>query len=435
MSEELADGIFLHPGDCLDVLATLPADNFDSCVCDPPYGLEFMGKDWDGADGFRRSLNKADVGRDNAFGRTSARAPEYRAGHLFQEWCDAWAREVLRVLKPGAHLVAFGGTRTFHRLACAIEDAGFEVRDQIAWCYGQGFPKSLDVAKAIDKAGRGVPQGGADPTSPHHGKFKGGCSDENKAGRGFGAGPGQFMRESGDRVERDLDGPAAQWDGWGTALKPAWEPIVLARKPLSEGTVAANVLRLGTGAINIDGCRVEGEKSQPGRWPSNLIHDGSEEVLAAFPDSDGAMGAVRGTEKPKVGTAVFGDYGNRPAQDVRGNSGSAARFFYTAKADLDDRLGSRHPTIKPVDLMQWLCRLVTLPGGLVLNPFAGTGTTGEAAWREGMHCVLIEREAEYQDDIRRRMALMMTSTAERRRQAHKEKQKRKPLDDQGTLFA
>ena len=251
---------------------------------------------------------------------------------------------------------------------------------------------------------------------------------------------------------------AHQWEGWGTALKPACEPIVLARKPLSEGTVAANVLKWGTGAINVDGCRVatddgyqdnavtQGintaqtsyapavvrrtfEPAKNGRWPANVIHDGSEEVLAAFPDSsaEGHFPGNGGTHDPSSWS--IGDERSPPR--MMGDSGSAARFFYASKADSDDRLGSKHPTVKPVDLMQYLVRLVTPKGGSVLDPFAGTGTTGEAAWREGMRAVLIEREAEYQADIRRRMELVKSGPNER---AAKIAANSKQAIDPGPLF-
>jgi site-specific DNA-methyltransferase (adenine-specific) len=296
---------------------------------------------------------------------------------------ETWAK-VLRVLKPGAHLVAFGAPKNYHRLACAIEDAGFEIRDSLMWLFGTGFPKS-----------------------------------------------------------HNLDG---EWIGWGTALKPAFEPIVLARKPMSEKSVAANVLRWGTGALNIDACRVgnEGgtrkpramEKSETtsvggylnakagapidaGRWPANICHDGSDEVIAAFPDAPGQQRYVGPEHGDRPSKGIYGDFGCRPPNAPREDSGSAARFFYGSKADSDDRLGSKHPTVKPVDLMQWLCRLITPPKGTVLDCFAGTGTTGEAAWREGFNAVLIEREDEYRKDIARRMELCLAGPAERARESVK----------------
>jgi site-specific DNA-methyltransferase (adenine-specific) len=290
----------LH-GDCLDRLRELPDCSVDACVTDPPYGLSFMGKAWD-----------YDV-----------------------PGAEVW-REVLRVLKPGGHLLAFAGTRTQHRMAVQIEDAGFEIRDMIAWVYGSGFPKS-----------------------------------------------------------RNLDG---DWQGWGTALKPALEPITVARKQF-KGTVAANVLEHGTGAINVDGCRVDGGDAEAlaknwdrhqsssmagtvqyvaqkavdlrgyapaGRWPANLIHDGSDEPCALLSD--------------------------------------AARFFYCAKASKADRgEGNGHPTVKPTELMRYLCRLVTPPGGVVLDPFMGSGSTGKAAMLEGFRFIGIEREAEYLEIARHRV--------------------------------
>ena len=415
-------------GDCKTILPLLPENSVDAIVTDPPYELGFMGKSWD----------KTGIANDVAM----------------------W-RECLRVLKPGGYLLSFGGSRTYHRMACAIEDAGFEIRDQIAWLYGSGFPKSLDVGKAIDKAARGVPQGGEDPTSANHGKFKGGCSEENPSGRGFGAGPGQFMSESGERQDRALVPTAQPWAGWGTALKPAHEPIVVARKPI-EGTVAANILKHGTGALNIDGCRIgwtdgvvpkigtpawggpakklttvpgqDGNTvgrtppSQLGRWPANVIHDGSDEVLAAFPNtSSGAMkaGTVRAAND-HPGSVCYGTYGgNATDVDTYADHGSAARFFYTAKADAWDRneglqglqqdagrkqgnpdgdnprnrgvhvRANNHPTVKPTDLMRYLCRLVTQPGGVVLDPFMGSGSTRKAALEENLRFIGIELEERF----------------------------------------
>lgn len=314
----------IYHGDCLSVLRGMADNSLDACVTDPPYGLSFMGKGWD-----------------------------YDVPSV-----DIW-REVFRVLKPGAHLLAFAGTRTQHRMAVNIEDAGFQIRDMIAWVYGSGFPKS-----------------------------------------------------------HNLDG---EWQGWGTALKPALEPITVARKPLI-GTVAANVQTHGTGAINIDGCRVgTGEDKgvwpitqrrhndvawtvQPvetdttkGRWPANLIHDGSEEVLAGFPETKSGNLSPHHRLKASDNRAMSGPNQKRsPRNEFGGDSGSAARFFYCAKASKADRdEGNNHPTVKPTDLMRYLCRLVTPPGGTVLDPFMGSGSTGKAATLEGFAFVGIEREAEY----------------------------------------
>lgn len=451
--------VILHSGDCREVLASLPEASVDSIVTDPPYALTAASRN-----GSPRNNDP-----ETPFGRTKLGERGFM-GKTWDVGDTAFAAEfwqlALRCLKPGGHIVAFGGTRTYHRLACAIEDAGFEIRDCVMWVYGSGFPKSLDVSKAIDKAARGVPQGGTDPTSPNHGRYKGGCSDDNPSGRGFGAGPGQFMAECGVMDQRELVDAAREWQGWGTALKPAVEPIVLARKPLI-GTVAANVQKHGTGALNIDGCRIHADDAQggaytvkrlkpgatldktggnwrpedggieyhgemkPGRWPANICHDGSPEVMACFPETPGQLRPVTGVERAHRTLNAYGDFGTtRDGFDPRGDSGSAARFFFTAKADSHDRIASKHPTVKPLDLMQWLCRLVTPKGGTVLDPFAGTGTTGEAAWREGFRAILIEREAEYQADIARRMDLAENPT--KRAAVAKTKGK---IDDHGPLFS
>jgi len=374
------DEITLWHGDCIEVMRTLSDNSVDSIVTDPPYGLEFMGKGWDGADGFRRSLNAADTGRDNAFGRTSRTSPEYRAGALFGEWCEAWALEALRVLKPGGHMLAFGGTRTWHRLAVAVEDAGFEIRDSIAWLYGSGFPKSLN-----------------------------------------------------------LDG---KWEGWGTALKPAFEPIVVGRKPLV-GTVAANVLAHGTGALNIADARVgdgsesrdrTGEASQEkrytsdggtniaalpgvrggssdGRWPTNVLLDESQaEVLDAQSGTLTSGKLMPHHADNGKSTGTLGAMAGASGRESYGDSGGASRFFptfrYEAKAPTSERPsvdGVQHPTVKPLELMRWLVRLVTPKGGLVLEPFAGSGTTIEAALLEGFRCTAIEREESYLPLIEKRI--------------------------------
>jgi site-specific DNA-methyltransferase (adenine-specific) len=312
---------------------------------------------------------------------------------------EVW-QECLRVLKPGGHLLAFAGTRTQHRMAVRIEDAGFEIRDMIAWVYGSGFPKSLDVSKAIDKAAgaerKQFQVNHFDDT--RNVKFSGnagigcaicGCTTVVSSGLKCG-----HPKNSAPATEA-----AKQWQGWGTALKPSLEPITVARAPLT-GTVAENVLQHGTGALNVDGCRV-GDES--GRFPANLIHDGSEEVVGLFPESNGQQGKVTGKEPSSEVNSVYGDFNGRPATAPRGDTGSAARFFYCAKADAAERRNSKHPTIKPVALMRYLVRLVCPAGGVVLDPFAGSGTTIEAARLEHCRAIGIEREAEYCADILERL--------------------------------
>lgn len=441
-------------GDCREVLATLPDDSIDSIVCDPPYGLEFMGKDWDsftGAGMTKPGIGERDIAWPSFHGSNTKRCracgklmghggspckcdvPQpYNAAlprmHGFQQFMFDVFCEAIRVLKPGGHVAAFGGTRTYHRLACAIEDAGFEIRDCLMWVYGSGFPKSLDVSKSIDKAA-----GAEREVVGKSARHVSGKPEQRIEGL---SGSSTFAETigMGAYVTAPSTDAAKQWSGFGTALKPAVEPICLARKPLI-GTVAANVLRHGVGALNIDGCRIgtgemlsRANNARPnetynsgtwqtgtfgtgdaagGRWPANLLHDGSDEVLACFPDtSSGALNRANIT----ASNAIFGKRPKELSGSYDADSGSAARFFYTSKADADDRLGSRHPTVKPIDLMQWLVRLITPPGGTVLDPFAGTGTTGEAAWREGMKAILIEREPEYQADIARRMDLATQPT-------------------------
>lgn len=411
-------------------MATLPEASVDAVVTDPPYHLT-TGKR--GGSGQASENLASPAGRSRA--GTGFMGKAWDGGDIAHDPAT-WAA-VLRLCKPGAHLLAFGGTRTYHRLACAIEDAGFEIRDQIGWAFGSGFPKSLN-----------------------------------------------------------LDGEHA---GWGTALKPAWEPIVLARKPL-DGTVAENVGKHGTGAMNIDGCRVDvsdgeyarnfsgdrghegtrdkadrgatdmrmGGGKRPlrvvdpkssadgnvygdgigngsraagttslGRWPANLLHDGSPEVLSCFPSTSSGKMKPTHTEAPR---AVYGQNasGGYTTMETYGDAGSAARFFYCAKADREDRddglaglvkrkvligaaghkinpmtgmpvvdvpRSNQHPTVKPTDLMRWLCRLVTPVGGTVLDPFAGSGSTGRGALLEGFGFVGIEREAEYVEIARARIAV------------------------------
>lgn len=476
--------VVLYHGDNRDVLRSLPDNSIDSIVTDPPYALVSIVKRF----GKQGSAAAKPEGMGGAYNRLSG-------GFMGKSWdtgevafaIEFWA-ECFRVLKPGGHVVAFSGTRTVHRMVCAIEDAGFEIRDLLAWMFGTGFPKSHDVSKAIDrrKDWSALPklQGAIKAAREELGISQSEAArrvgligpDEKLGGGGymwFETGMRMPTREQWprlkdslklsdefdacfDEAEREVTGTheqwtdranyaitskdglrrdkpaselAAQWQGWGSALKPALEPICLARKPMI-GTTAENVLAHGTGAINIDACRV-GQREKPkitdpkqtsntygsidvpggkllpdARWPANVLHDGSDEVLAAFPDSNGARGEVRGTEASETGqNGIYNRFARVESGPIRGDEGSAARFFFSAKADASDRLGSKHPTVKPVGLMQWLCRLITPRGGTVLDPFAGTGPTGEAAWREGMRAILIEREAEYVEDIARRLDL------------------------------
>jgi site-specific DNA-methyltransferase (adenine-specific) len=361
-------------------MRAMDAESIDAIVSDPPYGLSFMGKGWDhGVPGQ-----------------------------------DFWI-EALRVAKPGAHLLAFGGTRTFHRLVVAIEDAGWEIRDCLMWVYGSGFPKSLDVSKAIDKAA------GAKREVIGVREYAGGHAGAHRVKL---APPiGTFVRSQDDRLETaPATDSAKAWQGWGTALKPAYEPIIMARKPLTS-TVAANVLKHGTGAINVDGCRVgtngggtscnnrdehgkcrghknagrstsgetfHGPNTSVGRWPANVLHDGFDEVTGLMGDAarffycakaskaDRDEGCAGLTTRKQDETRNEGD----PGGDNPRNRGA-------------DERSNHHPTVKPTDLMRYLCRLVTPPGGTVLDPFMGSGSTGKAATLEGFSFVGCELQPEY----------------------------------------
>ncbi len=412
--------VTLWHGDALEVLAGLPDASVDAVVTDPPYNLTGSKKGGTG----EASLNldspagRARIGTGGG-GFMGQRWDDYD-GHAggFQGWCEAWAAECLRVLKPGGHLLAFGGSRTWHRLAGGIEDAGFEIRDSIAWLYGSGFPKSLDVSKAIDSA-----QGAVRERMPAQRRAT--PSDAIHAS-GFGAdGWSPQVREAATAA-------AAAWQGWGTALKPAFEPIVVARKPLA-GTVAANVLAHGTGALNIDACRLGGEQAyrdkcasvvgldsnrngdaygewsgsredsahDGGRWPANVVLDESQ--AAALDQQSGETTSRVGAPR---GAAAGDGWGMTATGAEYSDIGGASRFFYIAKADRSERPrvdGVAHPTVKPLDLMRWLVRLVTPPGGTVLEPFAGSGTTVEACLLEDMRCIAIEREDDYLPLIRQRI--------------------------------
>lgn len=437
-------------GDCREVMRQLIAEGVqvDSLVADPPYHLESIVKRFGSA-----NAAPAQTKQTGAFARASA-------GFMGQQWdgadengsriafeVEVWSL-ALQLLKPGGHLLAFGGTRTFHRMVCAIEDAGFDIRDMLAWTYASGFPKSRDVSRDIDKLlgqeREVVGQGRGGPAMKMGGE-NGRAWHAEQAANG-----GKFDRTAPASEE------AKRYEDYRTALKPALEPICMARKPLAHSSIARNVLELGTGALNIGACRVEFESIEDleatkaknahaqfdsgprtnhvykpdqraredydatGRWPANLLHDGSAEVLALFPDTAPARSG-----KPRSGRTAPDWAMTHTGAEYDDTGGSAARFFFTAKADDTDRvyrckacgarnvLGEpschpgqsiRHPTVKPLDLMRWMVRLVTPPGGTVLDPFAGTGSTGIAADREGFHSILIEQSADFVGDIEFRLA-------------------------------
>jgi DNA modification methylase len=468
------DDITVWHGDSLDVLRTLPDNSVDSVVTDPPYGLEFMGKEWDRfgrdtANGYTETPRITErPGAVSAFAGASGRGVNsFQAGSPFQQWCEAWARECLRVLKPGGHLLAFGGTRTYHRLTCGIEDAGFEIRDGLVWLYASGFPKSRNVYDAI--RAEAMP-----------------ATRELAHAEGLDGWAAMALARP-DHFTGVMDNTG---DGWGTALKPAQEPIVMARKPLT-GTVAATVLAWGTGAINVDGCRVQAKgrpllesrsdaavstfgdglngsravgSTDTGRWPTNVLLSHAEDCgpddttpcVGGCPVTE--LDRQSGTGQSRVGKprgAANGDgWGMTATGAEYADKGGASRFYPTfrfqAKAPTRERpsyerdgegesrvipgasgkvrecrqCGNRtirsgetqpacghddfdfvptkgrgdrvaHPTVKPLALMQWLVRLVTPPGGTVLEPFAGTGATGEACIIEGLRCILIERDPDY----------------------------------------
>lgn len=538
------DPLLVILGDCLEVMKTFPDNSVDAVVTDPPYGLEFMGKEWDsfrvdprtarwtaersggaGAGISQANWNKGEKGtvlpsfhkrRTTRMCRTCGKRDAFANPHkcgdaadwvtipvdsvpiearAFENWCGQWALEAIRVLKPGGHLLAFGGTRTFHRLTVALEDAGFDIRDCLMWLYGSGFPKSHDVSKAFDKAA-GVEREvlGMRHVTRNIGEVR---PVHEQAGHGTEV-----------PITEPVTDEAKQWNGWGSALKPAWEPIVMAQKPM-EGTYVENLRKWGVGALNIDGSRIGGgggttrSEQAPypknadgtedrsgswartghdildtgaGRWPANFmlshtpdcVELGTRRIEASgmFPTRRSSPQATSfGVGRPTEGGArpsgdgdgletiaswacvptcpvlmLDTEAGDRPSTltgradpsarhanpssvethagsfgfldgiggaPVYADGGGPSRFFYTAKASRADRgKGNTHPTVKPVEIMRYLVRLVTPPAGLVLDPFAGSGTTGQAALSAGFRCVLVEKSPEYVEGIRTWRAAM-----------------------------
>lgn len=402
----------LVDGDCIDVMQDMDPNSVHAIVSDPPYGLAFMGESWD----------------------------QFDPGE-YQAWCQEWAEAALGVLKPGGHMLAFSGSRTFHRLFVGIEDAGFEIRDAVMWLHAQGFPKGQEMGKAIDKK-RGKEDereviGESARTSPR-------LSDEHDESQSLGS---NWHGETGESGNLLVTGPvtpeAKQWDGWNTQLKPAFEPLVLARKPIAEATIAEQVLATGTGALAIRACRVGdaqtethvtdmshhhgnnwgaggGEKDEatigyktnpPGRYPPNVVLD---EAAAAQLDEQGPYTKSR-SRPPRQASgddewATYSrddNFGDRTGPEYD-DEGGPSRFYYTSKATtaertMDGQVENPHPTVKPIDLTEWLVELVSAEGQTVLDPFAGSGTTLLAAYNLGRNSIGIEQDDEFVEIARERI--------------------------------
>jgi len=369
-------------------MKTLKDNSIDSIVADPPYGLSKEPK-------IEEVLSHWLAGSEYQHGSKGFMGKSWDS---FVPNPDVW-KECFRVLKPGGHILCFAGTRTQDLMGISLRLGGFEIRDQIQWVYGSGFPKSLDVSKAIGKS-LGIEREVLDTQVRKSGEM----AHIMKTNSEQGYRPEDYYKDFGNilKITKPESEEAKQWEGWGTSLKPATEPIILARKPFKT-TVANNVLEWGTGAINIDGCRVCPSEGSLGRWPANFIHDGSDEVLELFPQTGtnkkgGKPYSYQGKEYNNSKTSMFN--GDKPQAFSNYNDfGSAARFFYCTKASKKERtcngkVVNNHPTVKPLALVEYLVRLITPPGGIVLDPFAGSGTTGIAALKEGFQYVLIEFEEE-----------------------------------------
>jgi len=502
-------------GDCIEVMKGFEDNCIDSIVTDPPYGIGFMGKDWDT---FKNDYinKKYDSDRKIAPGRNTpsfqrssiAGSYDYSRNKEFQQWFTIFSKECLRILKPGGHLLSFGGTRTYHRMVCAIEDAGFEIRDCLQWIYGSGFPKNLDISKQIDKIDTSEFKEQVSSVIKEARNKRGYTMDElcnilelNNKGHGGminhyenkRATPTlelwkrickileindlknyEIIKKGRTKIIGKIENPiswfgegikkisttpeAKQWDGFGTALKPANEPIVLARKPIFEKNIAENVLKWGTGGINIDGCRIGTEKIKTygkrdgignslewskyksdknwqgnihkGRWPANVIFD--EEAAELLDEQSGQLDQCGGEKRITHDKGMFGI--GQPGKIYKERYRGASRFFYIAKASKAERnaglegfekknkigfnasereydnkihkeiaLKNNHPTVKPIKLMRYLVRLITPPGGICLDPFIGSGTTAIACIEEGFDYIGIEKEKEYFDIAEKRI--------------------------------
>jgi site-specific DNA-methyltransferase (adenine-specific) len=423
--------IDLRLGDCLEVLKTIPDNSIDAIITDPPYGIGFMNKEWDSPQKHQELIEREKIRSEERFeeGKSPVKGGFSKGvqpglpiggakeGKWFQDWCELWARECFRILKPGGHALSFSAPRTYHRMATAFEDSGFQIRDQIMWVFGSGFPKSHNIGKAIDK-------------------IEG--NEREVLGKSENHRTSSALLELGfqdGREEHIITKGNGDWEGWGTALKPAHEPIVMARKPLSEKSIAENVLKHGTGGINIDGSRIEmkdkeninfdrprvrekkdwvydlgmtwedpniKEYNESGRFPANIIFD--EEAGQLLDEQSGVSKSGTGKKyepQYKDTSEIYGKYDKLQVSSFN-DKGGASRFFYCPKSSKKDRnegieLINNHPTVKPTDLMRYLINLITPPNGTILDPFMGSGSTGKAAVRCGLNFIGIEKEQEYMD--------------------------------------
>ena len=494
--------IDLRLGDCLEVLKTIPDNSVDSIVTDPPYGIGFMNKEWDSPQKHKelidreakRSQERFEEGKSPVKGGFSKGVQPGLAiggakeGRWFQEWCELWVAECFRVLKPGGHLLSFSAPRTYHRMATAFEEVGFQVRDQIMWVFGSGFPKSHNIGKAIDKRGgesigwfgewlvkwrkeNNIPQSKIAELFPSKTGGLTGCVSNWELGNNLPTNE-QFNKicevfnlpfKSLEEAEREFIGTKtsgigkaftkdgwgsghdeveitkgnSEWEGWGTALKPAHEPICMARKPLSEKSIAENVLKWGTGGINIDESRIpfkdisdipkdmdkthleedrtfignKGlkpfyyEQNTEGRFPANIMFD--EEAGKLLDEQSGNIKG--GKNMPPYQFPIDNTIRMNSSKQINRkgyeDNGGASRFFYCPKTSKKERgEGNVHPTVKPIALMEYLIKLVTPKGGVVLEPFMGSGSTGVAAIKNGFSFIGIEKEPEYFDIANQRIS-------------------------------